>query len=227
MEEYNNLGKGYYSARVPEKQAPVSVVEDEGPVAEPDMQTLAMVSKTTIQAGMLDFGSVIMQLVPIVTAIEFKIQNGYSTDDDLDIKEIQIISEKHNLSGQYTANLSDWGNKYPACSAKEGTTSNIAGVDFSGNPVYLQKGKVLTFTVFFLPCSDLDDLTFKIIHTDDSWLSTKLAYADKTGILFNRCMKSYVSGIIVPESAKWNVNYSDDFVLTPWETSEKTITPVN
>lgn len=228
----------------------IAVVSDPDFTAVPDMLCEYMVAYQSVKNDedadekVNGDGAVFLKFKPIVTAIEFTITNDQSTDAVLNIKNIQLTSAAHDIAGTFSANLNGLnveGTAYPECtSTSTGKTvtmdfTNIPDYDYSGNSeisgskkyVSVEKGQTLRFTMFLKPeysdhsPVDVDDLTFKVVKADDSWVSTKLAYNDagKTGVAFPCHKKSYVSGILVPEGAQWSVKFSDsDSVIESWTT---------
>ena len=215
--------------------------------AVPDLKSEYMVAVDTIKKDSFDPDApvsgegVFLNFKPIVTAIEFTIKNAFANDGDLNIKNIQLISASHNIAGGFTADLTKLniaGGAYPTCtSTSDGKTvtmdfTTIPGYDYSGNEeiggskayVTVEKNQTLRLTFFLKPeyasgsAVNVNDLTFKIVRADNSWVSTKLAYNDasKTGIAFPCHKKTYVTGILVPEGAQWTVKY--DPTVQSWNT---------
>lgn len=121
---------------------------------------------------------------------------------------------------------------YPACVETAGVTNGkTVTLDFSGTAACttgVAKGRSLRFTVFLLPVTpggsgsdDVDDLTFVITRKDGEGhksLKTKLSRTDgKDGnrIPFPVHKKTYVTGILVPDSAIWTIDSQP--IVTPWE----------
>ncbi|MBQ0096867.1 MAG: hypothetical protein KBS53_04370 [Bacteroidales bacterium] len=223
--------------------------------AVPNLNSEYMVATNTIAAGSFESSSsvgsedVFLTFKPIVTAIEFTIKNGFKNDGDLNIKEVQLISASHPIAGAFAADLTDLnaeGSAYPKCTSS--STQKTVKMDFTAIPDYdysgnaeisgskkylkIAKDKTLRFTFFLMPGYngttpvDVDDLTFKIVKADGSWISTKLAYNDaaKAGVKFPCHKKSYVQGLLVPEGAQWIVKY--DPTVQSWDTDTDDINPM-
>lgn len=215
---------GTVTAKVPESQA--YVLTDDGgtpkhytakPVLE---QSMTMVAKSTYKQDSFDADNdVLLEFVPITTAVEFTLKSGY---DGLVIKEISLISGSQNLSGKYTTTLtgSDWSSStYPTVHVASGDAEKTASVSFSSTGVALNKDETLTFTIFLLPEDDLNDLKFRIYKGGDAdglFVETSLKNTSDT-TLFPRCKKSSVTGILVPEGVYWNY----DGTVTPWTNSDE------
>ena len=223
--------------------------------AVPNLNSEYMVATNTIAAGSFESSSsvgsedVFLTFKPIVTAIEFTIKNGFKNDGDLNIKEVQLISASHPIAGAFAADLTGLnaeGSAYPKCTSS--STQKTVKMDFTAIPDYdysgnaeisgskkylkIAKDKTLRFTFFLMPGYngttpvDVDDLTFKIVKADGSWISTKLAYNDaaKAGVKFPCHKKSYVQGLLVPEGAQWIVKY--DPTVQSWDTDTDDINPM-
>ena len=209
------LGNGSLRGHIPAVQAVNSTSAESGNIkAKPDMSSMYLVAHRTLAAGVQDVGDVFLSFTPITTAIEFSIQNAYSSGNDMCISALTLTSESKSLSGVFTSDLAGWSGDYPTCAAAGDNGSSVS-IEFA-TPVVVPFGKTLDFTMFMLPVSDVDDLTFKITKPDGTWLSLKLSYETGTGISFARCKKSYVSGILVPEGVEWTVNYSDPWLVS-WD----------
>lgn len=205
--------------------------------AVPDLGNEYMVARNEIGQGDADAwskvsgGSVYLTFKPIVTAIEFTIINNYSSGSDMQVKSVRLISGNHNISGQFTADLTTLatdGSVYPACTSVSG--SKIADIDFTAIPDYtyadnsdkyiaVAKGKSLRFTFFLAPASvAVDDLYFQIT-TKKGTIKLKLAYNDfeKHYLSFPCHKKSFVTGVLVPEGVQWMVKYADSAtVIESW-----------
>lgn len=208
-------------------------------VASADMNLEYMVAKRSItnnsEAGsdIADWGDVLLKFKPVVTAIEFTIENGTTKDTggDLLIKSISLTSKSHNIAGTLTiamSGLSDDGDVYPECQCEGAQTvtmdfTNIPDYTYDGDKKYikLKKGDALRFTMFLSPDYDdstpaevinIADLTFQINKanadgTDGGWMKTFLGYTDGSGIVFPCHKKTFVKGLIVPDGAQWTVKY--------------------
>ena len=225
-------------------------------VAAPDMTNLYMASQG-VSAKPEDTGDgVFLTFTPLSTAIEFTITNDMTADDAMmQVESVSLLSENHNISGAFTADLATaWAkpvskytasgtsgarcayeNTYPACVEATGVTNGkTVTIDFSGTDACttgIAKGRSLRFTVFLLPVTpggsdsdDVDDLSFVITRKDGEGyksLQTKLSRTDgKDGnrIPFPVHKKTYVTGILVPDSARWVIDSQP--IVTPWENND-------
>lgn len=200
------LGNGSLKGHIPAVQTPVSVSAGSGSgaptyVAAPDMSSMYLVARTTIEAGIREIEGVFLRFTPITTAIEFTITNGADNGEDLPVSSVTVSRDGGKLSGIFTSDLASWNGGYPTCTPAGSNTGSVS-CSFD-TPVTLEKGESLRFTMFFVPGSDLSGLTFKLDRSDGSWVSTKLEKADGTAITFPSYKKSYISGIMIPQGASW------------------------
>lgn len=225
-------------------------------VAAPDMTNLYMASQG-VSAKPEDTGDgVFLTFTPLSTAIEFTITNDMTADDaKMQVESVSLVSENHNISGAFTADLATaWAepvskytesetsgirclyeNIYPACVEATGVTnSKTVTIDFSDTDACttgIAKGRSLRFTVFLLPVTpgdsdsdDIDDLTFVITRKEGEGyksLKTKLSRTDgkdDNRIPFPVHKKTYVTGILVPDSARWVIDSQP--IVTPWEKND-------
>ena len=147
-----------------------------------------------------------------------------------------------NISGAFEANLSgtwtkpkiasvpaesgiisEYINDYPSCAEPAGALdqSSAITIDFKNTTAYTEgiaKGGRLQFTFFLLPTQSVNDLSFVITRKDGDGtktIKTRLAMADGNGIPFPVHKKTYVKGILVPDSAQWTIQYTVD--VTKWD----------
>ena len=216
-------------------------------VAAPDLKNMLMTATTTCtESTMPGDGAVFLNFTPLTTAIQFTVTN--QTKAGLEIKSVSLTSASSPLNGPFTVDISSsstpeavdtdgdgtknitYNNNYPACQYT-GTVSDASRtvtIHFD-SPVELAydedvaKCGTLTFTFFLQPCQNFDDLTFKFVKSDDSSLSTRIGYLDGTGVRFPRFMKSYVTGLFIPEGAQWTVKYGPE--VLPWAEQQEALEP--
>ncbi len=233
---------------VPAEQSPVSVdaAKNDGDkpdfTAVPDLTSEYMVARRTIDAGTqeIDGNTVFLSFKPIVTAIEFTIENGFAEGGELKISSISLTSKEHSIAGAFTVkmdDLEDGGTKYPLCTSVE--DDKTVTIPFS-EPVTLARGddlskpgQSLKLTFFLKPsyntvgetskAIDIDDLTFRITKSDGSWIQTRLGYTDGSGVVFPCHKKTFVEGLLVPEGAQWTVKYGP--TVEPWSQADIGIEP--
>ena len=228
------LSGGSVKGNIPSSQAPLSVTSSgDAYTAKADLLNQYMVSRATATPSGDENVEVTLPFTPITTAIEFTIENGFTSDDALKISSVTLTSATKNLSGTFTANISTtgWTGAYPTCAETGGDGTKSVSMDFSGTAMEttgLAKGKTLSFTLFLAPTDDVNDLTFKLTKADGSWVSTKLAYSNDAthgndGLSFARCKKHYVHGLLIPEGAVWTVKYAP--TVEKWNNGGNT--PIN
>ena len=201
------------TASVPKTIAAAQAV---GGVIKADFMYQYLLAKTSVEGWSGDNEGVFLKFKPVVTAIDFTIQNG--TGNELDIVGIALESAGHNISGTFTADLAGWdtssSTSYPPCTSGDGEkTVQLSFAGYDGGHIALANEATLNFTMFMAPCSeDVNDITFKVYKSDGTWVSTKLAYNDaaKTGVSFPNHKMTYVTGLLVPNGAQWTVKYSAD-----------------
>ena len=221
--------------------------------ATPDLNNMLMTAKSREYDPMegIGDGEVFLAFTPLTTAVKFTITN--QTKAELTLSSVSLISASNALNGKFTVNIDNsskpasidldndestegtydirYSREYPECTYTGGTVTDDTRkvtINFA-TPVTLTydadpaKSGKLTFTFFLQPCQNFDDLTFKLVKSDNSWMSTRLGYTDGSGILFPRFKKTTVTGLFVPESAQWTVKYGP--VVEKWNDDSETIYP--
>ena len=164
---------------VPISQQSTDVTVSEGHyVVNPDMKYAYMVAKSTATK---EDGMVGLSFVPMVTAVEIQLVLPETTTlgetsmvQPVTIQEIQIVGE--GIAGAFTADLESWdGTGYPTCTNADDATDLIhLTTVYNGNAITIQPGGSLTFTVFMLPGTDVEDLIVKVSSTGASYVSKTL-----------------------------------------------------
>ena len=227
-EKHSLSTAGMLKGEIPAVQPAVSVSgpTDGAYVAAPDMKNQYMAAKRTVAAGKQSFeeGEVFLNFTPITTAIEFEVTNGMGSD--LAIDRIEIESATKNLSGVFISDLaggnsltglSEAGSQVPTVLPQSATSvTKKAAVSFEDGGVTLTDGQKLTFTIFLLPESSLDDLTFRIVKKNGAgYIQTALKRDASTWITFEKGLKHFVKGLFVQEGAQWTVGFNPD--VYPWD----------
>lgn len=205
---------------VPFSQQPLNVsdVTSNGNyVAKPNMDYAYMVAKSRATR---EEGSVDLTFVPIVTAVEMTLQYPENGTSAIYIGEIQVTSSKP-ITGKFTADLAGWNpaKGYPTCTNDANNvieTIQITTRIKNGNtyePVKLEKGNTLTFTVFLLPGSNVEDLTVRLSDTGAGYASKKMTFTGTNIIKKN--VKNIVTGVNLPapltvNASNWMVRIDDD-----------------
>ena len=175
---------------VPSAQAPARNVTD--PIVEttengkkvyvvkPNMDYAYMAAKATATPA---DGSVQLDFVPIVTALEIELVADQET------KILELMLSGTGLAGGFQADLSNWTGTYPTCenladyqytfvSNGSSTTSTLKAVDnivYSlGELITLQQGEKLRFTMFLRPGADYNNLTLGFSETGAAYLKNNL-----------------------------------------------------
>lgn len=205
---------------VPFSQQPLNVTDVTGNgnyVAKPNMNYAYMVAKSqaTREEGYVD-----LTFVPIVTAVEMTLQYPTNGNSPIHIGEIQITSSKP-ITGKFTADLAGWdpGEGYPTCTNDANNvieTIQITTRIKNGNtyePIKLEQGNTLTFTVFLLPGSNVEDLTVRLSDTGAGYASKKMTFTGAKIIKKN--VKNVVTGVNLPapltvNASNWMVRIDDE-----------------
>lgn len=159
-------------------------------------------------------GSVVLDFVPLTTAIQFVISNGASSD--LSIKKVSLISAGTQIAGRFTVNdMTDFDTDgFPKVTPNTSDASMKTVSISLASAITLQQGKTFTFTFFTMPGQNLSDLSFQLTKSDNSTLTTRLGYTDGTGVTIKRCKKTFIEGLAVPEGVRWTIDFQPSF--TPW-----------
>lgn len=151
--------------------------------------------------------SVFLSFVPLATAIQFTLKNGYSGLLDMNLVSVTLTSQTGDLVGNVSVNLAGWTSTYPACSLSSSSKSITVPLGTLASPTVVEYGKTITFTVFLQPTTDATDLKISVnTTTDNSTLKTisqKLSRTNGTSLVFNAFKKHFVTGIVVPEGISW------------------------
>ena len=236
------------SANISGSQAPVNVINSGvNYMAVADLRNMLMTAKAGPYTAetMPDEDHVFLAFTPLTTAVKFTITN--QTKAALTLKSVSLTSASSPLTGPFSVDIDDESNQpetvnlgntvvsydytYPNCQYTGSTSSTTKTVTLNfATPITLAYDAdiancgSLTFTFFLQPCDNFNDLTFKLVKSDDSWMSTKLGYTDGTGILFPRFKKTEVNGVFVPEGAQWTVKYGP--TVQSWDTDTDDINPM-
>lgn len=226
-----------------------------GNVVEPDMKNMLMTAKSKLYTTSVDIPEgedVFLSFTPLTTAIEFTVTNG--TAADMSLKSVELSSASKALNGAFTVDMDVTGiaagsttkpadesltvtykHSYPAASADATADASadarrvsidLASASGDASAVEVAPNGTLTFTFFVIPTSDLEDLTFKFVKSDDSSLSMRLGYTDGSGLFFPKHAKSKVKGLVLPDKVQWTIEYTGS-VITTWDTSgESSPTPI-
>ena len=155
------------------------------------------------------------------TVLEFTL----SGEADMVVDQVKLESSSTPLTGQYQVyidqNESAAHPEYPRIyiqRPEDVTKSASMVLRESGEPVEVKTGEDITFTFMLLP-TDIKDLTFFLTRRDAEGtpytFKTRLSYANGETLKFDAHKKYLIKGMVVPEGAKWTINY-DPVVVTSW-----------
>ena len=217
---------------IPQSQAFGTVTGTDDKVVPPVMKNMFMTAKSEIEAG--EAGEpVFLDFMPLTTALEFTITNQFDdTESAMNIKSISLISDGHALSGGFAVDMDETGlYGRPKTTLGSGVVTadcDSVAINFGSSPVSLAYGKTLNFHFFLNPgnATAVDDLTFEIkgVNAGTSEPFTrraKLEKKDKSKVTFPTHQKTRISGIMVPESIAWTINY--DPTVEQWNKENESI----
>ena len=143
-------------------------------VASPNMDYAYMAAKgTAVKAD----GSVSLTFVPIVTAVQIELTlDGVEGTNYHPVQIAEIAVQGTGISGGFTSDLSEWETAYPTCSlTTEGTGSTIQiPVWVNDQPITLNAGESLTFTVFLRPGVNYENLAVAISPNGAAYTGKKM-----------------------------------------------------
>ncbi len=162
--------------------------------AMPDMRYAYMAAKSTATR---DKGSVSLNFVPVVTALEVELQ---AQNVPVTISEIMV--EGTGIAGSFTADLGDsWTGVYPVCENVD--DANLRDfVQFTlHEPKKLDEGESLIFTVFLRPGADYENVTVGFSQTGAGYLKNKLGN-DTNKVIVSKTKKTVVTDFYLPKKAE-------------------------
>lgn len=169
---------------------------------KPDMRFAYMVAKTTVDAPT---SSVSLSFVPCVTAIRVVLQYPKTTDSSKTqypswISFVELQGK--GILGQFTADLKNWTNTtYPSSENLDDSDAiqsiNMLIRDNAGQPIKMQPGDELAFTVFVRPGNDINvsDLTVKFSENGSIYKSKSL---EESTAVIPAMKKSNLKGLKMP-----------------------------
>lgn len=162
--------------------------------AMPDMRYAYMAAKSTATR---DKGSVSLNFVPVVTALEVELQ---AQNVPVTISEIMVEGE--GIAGSFTADLGDtWTGVYPVC--KNEDDANLRDfVQFTlHEPKTLAVGESLIFTVFLRPGAVYENVTVGFSQTGAGYLKNMLGN-DTNKVVISKTKKTVVTDFYLPKEAE-------------------------
>lgn len=217
------MDKAVVNGVVPDVQVPAEVVEPaEGSkdwVVKPNMDYAYMVAHNV---GNRTKGLIPLSFYPIVTAVEiqmfFETKENESVgddiinyDDNISITHVRVESDAM-ITGSFTCDLEKWTNKknYPTCtgSAVAGYANSITvpvwydktpnDVNVSYEPVVVEDGGKLTFTVFLLPHSGETDVLESLKVSVSTNGGSAYVGKDLPGITIKKNLKNRIVNLALP-----------------------------
>lgn len=207
---------------VPGAQAPISIECADGLnwVAQPNMNYAYMAARST--AKRTD-GSVSLTFVPIVTAVQIQMTLDPESLDPITIAELRV--QGSGIAGDFHADLSEdaWTSTYPVCE-NDGSGTGIIQVPMwkDANPITLQPGQTLTFTVFLRPGAEYSNLRVGYSPTGGGYI-TKTMGSEANPVALPQNLKTIIKGFKLParykkdeemitvDASKWMTQVADEF----------------
>lgn len=205
---------------VPGAQAPISIEQDENNwIAKPNMKFAYMAARSTATR---EAGNVSLTFVPIVTAVQIQLTLAEGSIDPVSIAEIQV--QGNGIAGDFSADLSEtaWTGTYPTC-VNEGAGTGIVQVSMwkDSNPITLEAGQSLTFTVFLRPGAEYRNLKVSYSPTGSGYLGKTMGSATDP-VVIKKNIKTVITGFNLParfdeeeeqitvDASKWMTQVADD-----------------
>ncbi|MBO5351502.1 MAG: hypothetical protein J6A66_07860 [Alistipes sp.] len=169
---------------------------------KPDMRFAYMVAKTTVEKPQ---SSVSLSFVPCVTAIRVVLKHPVKGASETQVQHAMYLAavelQGKGILGQFTADLQNWTGTYPTCT-NIGDTETVQSInlminDNNNQPILLQPGDELAFTVFVRPGANINasDLTVKFSSDAFQYKSKSLA---QSTALIPAMKKSILKGLKLP-----------------------------
>lgn len=205
---------------VPGAQAPISIeLEGSNWIAKPNMKFAYMAARSTATR---EAGNVSLTFVPIVTAVQIQLTLAEGSIDPVSIAEIQV--QGNGIAGDFSADLSEtaWTGTYPTC-VNEGAGTGIVQVSMwkNSNPITLEAGQSLTFTVFLRPGAEYSNLKVSYSPTGAGYLGKTIGSATDP-VVIKKNIKTVITGFNLParfddqeeqvtiDASKWMTQVADE-----------------
>ena len=205
---------------VPGAQAPISIEQDGNNwIAKPNMKFAYMAARSTATR---EAGNVSLTFVPIVTAVQIQLTLAKGSIDPVSIAEIQV--QGNGIAGDFSADLSEtaWTGTYPTC-VNEGAGTGIVQVSMwkDSNPITLEAGQSLTFTVFLRPGAEYSNLKVSYSPTGSGYLGKTMGSANDL-VVIKKNIKTVITGFNLParfdeeedqitvDASKWMTQVADE-----------------
>lgn len=224
------INNNIITCNIPASQGHGTISGTTTKVVPPDMKNMYMVAQNEIEAG--ETGDpVFLDFLPLSTALEFTIENGFESENDMIVKKVAVeaassdVTYSNILNGGFQVNMDQtgvYGRPKTTFTGSSGGTRKQVGIDFSSSPVTVQYGNKLNFTLFLNPGNENEvrDLVFAIVlvdNVDDTKTITRRAHLikkDNTPVVFPTHKKTIMSGLIVEEEVTWEIE--NELVVTSW-----------
>lgn len=205
---------------VPGSQSPISIDQvGNNWVAAPNMKFAYMAARST---AIREDGYVSLTFVPIVTAVQIQLTLAAGCLDPVSIAEIQV--QGNGIAGDFSADLSEtaWTGTYPTC-VNEGAGTGIVQVSMwkNSNPITLEAGQSLTFTVFLRPGAEYRNLKVSYSPTGSGYLGKTMGSANDP-VVIKKNIKTVIKGFNLParfdeeeeqitiDASKWMTQVADE-----------------
>lgn len=155
----------------------------------PNMKYAYMVAKTKADRSN---ESVDLSFVPIVTALEIEMSVPGDSKKGVQIASLQVQGK--GIAGDFTADLSNWDvTGYPACT-NQGAGSDLITIStrVNYNPITIEPGKSIKFTVFLRPGAEYSNL--KVAYAPGSQYMTKLL----DDVVIPQNLKTQITNLYLP-----------------------------
>ncbi len=157
---------------IPAAQSPIKIEKDGNDyIAYPDMRYAYMAAKGTASK---DYGKVSLTFVPVVTAVQIQLVLDDGDFHPVEIAEIAV--QGTGITGEFSADLSEWNSTYPPCLFGNGGSNVQISVSDKETlkPLTLNPGESLTFTIFLRPGTDYSNLGVSISPTGSAYMGKQM-----------------------------------------------------
>jgi hypothetical protein len=166
-----------------------------------------------------------LTFVPIVTAVQIQLTLAEGSLDPVSIAEIQV--QGNGIAGDFSADLSEavWTGTYPTC-VNEGTGTGIIQISTwkNSNPITLNAGQSLTFTVFLRPGAEYKNLKVSYSPTGSGYLGKTMG-SENDPVVIKKNIKTVITGFNLP--ARFNEEQEQITIdASKWMSQLATDTPM-
>lgn len=145
-------------------------------------------NKTVDNPTTFDKDAVFLEFQPITTAIKFSITNGQAYN--LDVTKVELKSDSHPLSGQFSYNIGEGKVQDPSITDEEKEVSVTKNQRLTAD-----KANTYEFTFLLRPDDDLNDLS--LVITTGSGTYTSLLQDGGGAYTFTKGSKTVITGVVL------------------------------